>query len=42
MNFSQFVEMLIEFYPELEETSKEILDLALETLLDTLNQFGKF
>jgi len=34
--------MLIEFYPELEENTKEMLNFALETLLDMLSKLGKF
>jgi hypothetical protein len=42
VNLSQLVEMLIEFYPELEENTKEMLNFALETLLDMLSKLGKF
>ena len=42
VNFSQFVEELIKLYPELEETSKEMLELSLELILDMLGRMGKF
>jgi hypothetical protein len=42
VNLSQLVEILIEFYPELEENTKEMLNFTLETLLDMLSKLGKF
>jgi hypothetical protein len=42
VNLSQLVEMLIEFYPELEENSKEMFDFTLKITLDMLKQFAKF